>query len=291
MASRIARMLLALTIVLFVAGAWTRDEIDSADTIAMLIELSGRVETQVDGRPVSVSMLAEFVPGSRLRLHKDAKVLLLFYRSGEQYAVGGPSLIRFHRAGLEALSGSEPVRKPALQGKDGRTLTVRAAGVAQAGMVVRGSNRPISPLNPAGAITLEPRPTFRWREFEAGIEYHFILRDSNGRILLDRVTRGGSLELPAQVALGEGEHYRWSLSARAPDGAYYALNQKLSLADPGMRSDVENFRPGADAIAGDRIVFAVWLEQAGLKDEAARYWRELAVSGLRVPPDKIEPGW
>ena len=35
-------------------------------------------------------------------------------------------------------------------------------------------------------------------------------------------------------------------------------------------------RPAAGAPLSERVAFAVWLEQVGLKDEAARYWKALA---------------
>lgn len=290
--SRIVRLLVAtvIAIPLHTAMALARDEAEPQVAVALLIELSGKAETQAAGRPAPVSMLSEFGPGGRIRLHKDAKALVLFYRTGEQYVIQGPSLIRFDEAGLEALSGNEPVRKPALLGKDGRRMEVRTVGVVQAGIVVRGNNRPILALNPAGAVTLEGRPTFRWREVEPGIEYRFVLHDSGEKILVDRSLHGGSFELPLEVVLVEGQRYRWSLSAKAPDGTSHALNHRFSLADSKTRSDVENFRPDPDTGVSGRILFAIWLEQIGLGDEAGRQWRELVASGVNLPADKTGAG-
>lgn len=286
-------LLLAMSVIaipICTDGALARDEVDPPVKVAVVIELSGKAETQVEGRPTPVSILSEFGSRARARLHKDAIALVLFYRTGEQYAITGPSLIRFNETGLEALTGNEPIKKPTLLGKDGRTIAVRAVGVAQAGIVVRGSNRPLLVLNPVGNMTLEERPSFRWHEVEPGLEYRLILRDSTEKILVDRTVRGGSLELPSEIVLGEGQRYRWSLFSKAPDGASYAMTHRFSVADRKTRSDVENFRPNVDAGVGERIVFALWLEQIGLKDEAARCWGEIAASGVSLPPDKADIG-
>jgi hypothetical protein len=288
--SQIISLLAAVMVAaaLYCAGTAARAEADPVAAVALVIELSGKAETQAGGRPVAVSLLSEFGPGARVRLHKDAKLIVLFYRTAEQYAISGPSLLRFTDTGLEALSGNEPIRKPALIGKDGRALAVRAIGVVQAGAVVRGRNKPIPALAPAGGVTLEVRPTFRWSEVEPGLDYRFTLKDEGDAVLLARTLRGTVMQLPPDLALAEGQRYRWSVFAQAADGTAYGSNYRFTVADAATRADVENFRPDQGASLGERVAYSVWLEQSGLLDEARRYWQRLGAEGLNVPTEKLE---
>jgi hypothetical protein len=174
----------------------------------------------------------------------------------------------------------------ALAGKNGKPLLIRPAGVTQGAVVIRGLNKPIPAISLAGGTTLEARPTFRWREVEPGLDYQFTLKDQSDSVLLTRTAPGTALQLPPTLVLSEGQRYRWSLFARAPDGTAYGSSYRFTVADPATRAQVENFRPGQTANASERVAFAVWLEQAGLNDEAGRCWEQLVAEGIPPPPGK-----
>ena len=256
----------------------------SAAPVALVTALAGKAETQVEGKTVTVSLLSEFPPGARVRLHRDAKMVLLFYRTAGQAAITGPSLFRVGDTAAEPLSGNEPVNRPPLAGKNGKPLVIHPAGVTQGAIVIRGVNKPIPALSLAGGTTLSVRPTFRWREVEPGFDYQFTLKDNSDAVLFTRTLRGTVVQLPPDVVLEEGQRYRWSVFARGSDGTAYGSSYRFVVADVATRADFENFTPSPTADASERVAFAVWLEQAGLSDEAASYWQQLATEGIPPPP-------
>ncbi len=258
----------------------------SAAPIALVTDIAGKAETRVDERTVPVTLLSEFRTGARVRLHPQARMMLLFYGSGELYALAGPSLVRITQAGVEALSGNEPVRQPTLSGRDGKPLLLRPMGVTQAGVVVRSVAQPITALAMTDGTTLDARPVFLWREPEPGLEYRFVLRDGNDTSHLERRLRETTLAMPPEIALADGQRYRWSLSAKSAAGIEYALSHRFSVADAATRDAVANFRPAPDAPTAQRVAYALWLEQAGLGGEARRMWRELVAVGVPVPADR-----
>jgi hypothetical protein len=98
--------------------------------------------------------------------------------------------------------------------------------------------------------------------------------------------RGSVLQLPSELVLAEGQRYRWSIFAKAPDGINYSSSHRFTVADATGRAEVENFRPAQAASPSERVAFAIWLEQAGVDDEALRYWQQLGADGILPPPEK-----
>ncbi len=256
-------------------------------SVALVTEAAGKVETRVDEQTVPVGLLTELISGARVRLYKDARLVVLFFGTADQYALTGPSLVRITETGVEALSGNEPVKQQPLNGRNGKPLLLRPTGITQAGIVVRGIAKPIVPLSMDGAITLDARPVFRWREPEAGLEYRFLLRDGSDALIFERRLRDPTLALPNELNLQDGQRYRWSVTATSPAGGEYALSHRFMVADAQTREQVANFQPLPDAGTAQRIAYAIWLEQTGLSDEAKRQWRQLADERTPVPPGKL----
>jgi sulfur carrier protein ThiS len=50
---------------------------------------------------------------------------------------------------------------------------------------------------------------------------------------------------------------------------------------------VENFRPAEDATIAERVAYAAWLDEAGLRDEATAQWSAIAADGGPVPRFRI----
>jgi hypothetical protein len=254
--------------------------------VALATEVTGKAETQVHGKPAAVVLLSEFAPGARVRLHRNATMVVLYLRSAEQFSLAGPALVRFGQSAPEALSGNEPTRLRAVAGRDGKPVTIRPGGVTQAAIVVRGLSKPIPAAGLAGGVTLELRPTFRWQDVAPGLEYQFTLRDAQDSVLFSRKVNATALELPGEHSLAEGKRYRWSVAAKAADGTVYASSYRFTVADARLRAEADNFQPPSGAPPRERLVYALWLEQAGLGDEAARHWQQLTEAGVARPGAK-----
>lgn len=76
--------------------------------------------------------------------------------------------------------------------------------------------------------------------------------------------------------LAEGKPYVWVVSARNARGVTTESAAEFTILPSADRSALEAARPAASADFTERLVFALALEQRGLKEEAGRYWRELA---------------
>lgn len=275
----------SLCLLLLAMVTWGQPVRAHAAPLAVVTEIAGKAETRSGEQTVALALLSELASGARVKLYPNARMMLMFYGTGELYALMGPSLVRITAAGVEALSGNEPT-KQTLSGRNGKPLVLRPSGVTQAGIVVRSVAKPITPLSVAGGVTLDAHPVFRWREPEPGLEYRFVLRDGGEAIVLQRNLRDAVLATPPDLTLEAGQRYRWSVTTRSPSGTDYALGQSFFVADAQTRADVANFQPAAEAGTAQRVAYAIWLEQAGLEDEARACWLKLAAEGVALPPHK-----
>jgi hypothetical protein len=256
--------------------------------VCIVTDVSGKAQTQNEKGIVDVGVLTQFRLGTRTRLQPGARMVVLYVKSGEQFALSGPGLIRFGPESPSALNGAEPVRLRPLTGKDGTPIRIRLADVTQAAVVARGGTaRPIEALGLSDAVTLESRPLFRWQAPEPGLEYRFVLEDGEGSTLFSRLTADQVLELPPEITLAAGKSYVWTVSSRAESGAVYLSQRRFSVADDAMRTAVENFRPAEDATIAERVAYAAWLDEAGLRDEATAQWSAIAADGGPVPRFRI----
>jgi hypothetical protein len=262
----------------------------TADPVAIVTDVRGTAETDSEKPDVSVAVLTEFLPGARAKLRAGAKLVVLYLESGDQYELGGPALVRFGSDAPESIDGAPPVKRRPMTGKDGAPIKIRPVGLTQAPIVLRSAQgKPIPALSLAGTVTLERPPVFRWKAVERGLEYQFVLKDSSGSTLFSRMVKGDFLELPEQVGLHEGESYTWSIGTRSGMGQNYLSEYSFRAADEATRVAVENYRPAADAVVAERVAFAVWLDQTGLRDAATAQWKSIADSGGHVPEGRLVP--
>jgi hypothetical protein len=195
--------------------------------------------------------------------------------------------VRFGAAAPQSVEGTKPVKLRALTGKDGKPLHIRPVGLTQAATVARsGPGKPVPAVTMASTITLERAPVFRWKEVERGSEYQFVLKDGQGNTIFARQVTGDSLQLPLEVSLREGETYRWSVGTRAGRGEKYRSAYTFRLADTQLRTAAENFRPGEDASMAECVAYAVWLDQAGLRDEGTVWWGKAKDLGSPEPASR-----
>jgi len=102
------------------------------------------------------------------------------------------------------------------------------------------------------------------------------LTDGKGNLIYEAPVEGVSLELPQQVHLSDLVSYTWAISAELPGGGEISNAGDFSVASSDLRLQVESLRPAHTAPLSERVVFAAWLEQMGLRDEARKYWRRAA---------------
>jgi hypothetical protein len=248
-----------------------------AETAAMATDVVGGVTVSGSAGKSKIAILGEIEAGTRLQLVDAARLVVIYLKSGDEYAMSGPGLIEFRANEPVAISGAAPAKRGNPLGKSGAAVRIKPIGVAQGAMVMR-SARPaarIKLLGPIGPRILERVPEFRWQAVEPGLRYQFELEDETGRVLFEVQVEGVAFKLPASIDLKEDAGYTWAVSVRLTDGRRYMNSGNFTIAPADVRARVEAMRPASAAPVSERVVFAAWLEQAELKDEARKIWRAL----------------
>ena len=243
------------------------------EPVAMVTDLAGKATIQ--GRAVTI--LSEIAIDTRLQVEAGGKLVVIYLKSGDEYTFSGPAQIQLRAAEPQVLSGAAPQKRPSSLGKGGKDVNIKPLGVAQAGFVMRSSRASgrIRMLTLTGTKTLESAPEFRWQQTSSITRYGFRLNDDMGKPLLEAEVEGTTYRLPASVQLNEGVAYTWELSAQFPDGRRYSSTGDFALATAELRARVEALRPASGAPVAERVLFAAWLEQEQLKDEAKKHWKGL----------------
>ena len=244
-----------------------------AAPVAVVTDLQGRSVLQGTGAARPLAMLTEIEGDAQVQLDDKARLVVLYFATGEEFALRGAALVQFKAAAPQALSGNPP-EKRAAGSKGGPGLRIKPGGVTQAAVRMRTAveGPKLKLLRLSDTVTLETRPKFRWTKLEPGLEYRFELTDDTGRILYEAKATGRSLKLPESVQLKPNALYTWELSTRLSNGTRYNSAGDFTLATPELHEQVERMRPAQQATVSELVAFALWLEQVDLKDEARKYW-------------------
>jgi len=226
----------------------------------------------------SLTILSVIQADARVRLASAARLTVLVLESGDEFIFIGPAVIRFSAAEPQVLEGSKPEKHSSPFARTGKGVVIDPSGLSQATFVMRGVRHsvPIRILSPQGIRVIDARPEFRWQAVEPGAKYLFKLTDDNGASIYEFEGEGTLLRLPLSVTLKEGMNYSWNVSTSGRDGTDYLGSGNLSLASSELKARVDKLRPSTGAPVSERVAFAVWLMQMGLKDEARSYWNALA---------------
>jgi hypothetical protein len=246
--------------------------------VAMVTDLQGKAVASIAGRSVDLTILADIDPGTKVELAAGATLVALYFDSGDEYVFKGPAAIEFRLAQPQVLTGATPERRSLESGTGGKPIRVKPGGMTQGAIVMRGI-RPdarIQLMSLNRTRTLDAEPVFVWKELQPGQKYGFELRDDTGRAVYETEVSATSLKLPASIRLAPGTPYTWELSARLPDGHKYSSAAEFAVATADVRAEAEALRPAAASPLSTRIAYAAWLDQAGLKDEAKKYWKAAA---------------
>jgi len=240
---------------------------------AMVTDLQGSVVRSGGQR---LAILAELGAAAQLELGADARVTLVHFASGRQFNLEGPGAFRVTGTGVESAGTGRVIAGAALAAAYAN-VQLRPSRVAQASFSMRGSGDELVVKldSPAGTWLLDERPAFRWQKIAGATTYRFRLTDNTGRVLHEATTGDDAAMLPAAVTLKAGETYAWQVNATLPDGRVAEGWAEFGIADAERSKRVVAAKPGSGATYGDRVLFALLLEDSGLRDAARDLWREL----------------
>lgn len=248
------------------------------NSVAMLTDLQGKVAVAGDPKSPSLSILSELKQGSRVLLGTGAHATIVYLDSGQEYELSGPAEVQFEADHPQAIKGAAPRKHGAALTRSHEAIRINPVQVTQAAIVMRSiePGRKLKLLSLSDTTTLELRPTFQWQPPQSGLHYQFALLDDTGKPLFDATVDDASLRLPDTMPLQPGVAYTWVVSTKDAAGKTWSNAGDFSLASADLRAQVERLRPAADAPLSERVVFAAWLEQMHLRDEARKFWKVIA---------------
>lgn len=245
----------------------------ASDPPGLVIDVQG--EATLAGKRVAI--LTGLPPGAEVALSPAARVVVVHTQNGRQFELIGPGAFRWTSGRVEI------VRPGALRVRDSADaafgdLRLRTGRIAQASISMRGApgESGLKLASPVSTWLLEPPKAFRWQPAPGAGGYRFQLTDSNGKLLYEVRTAATAVELPASIALEAGRTYGWQVQAELAGGRAVDGWTEFGVAAPDLRTRVDRARPRADASFGDRLLYALLLDELGVREEAGRLWTQLA---------------
>lgn len=280
---RLLKILLgvALGVPMLAAGQAPQSD---APPVAIVSDAQGEAFVMANPGPVRLTLLRELQPGQVLRLDAGSKVIVVFLPGGQVYELSGAGRFRVRAKSIEPLDARNPPRKRELPSSL-QHLAVKPSDVSQGAVIMRGAavSERVVLIRPSNSITSQQGMVFEWRPVATTV-YRFLLVDEQGNKTIEADVGEPRYELPPGVMLAEGKPYVWVVSARNQRGVTTESAAEFTILPSVQRSALEAARPATNADFTERLVFALALEQRGLKDEAQRYWSELASDRPELRP-------
>jgi hypothetical protein len=254
--------------------AWTSPAFAQDAGVVLVVDHVGQVSLAGPGAPRSIATLAMLPAGARVQLERASTLTLLHVASGDEYTLSGPGNVQVDASGVTASDGATSQRRAASSSKP---MKLRGDALAMGGVVMRSGG--LRARYPAGVLMAAPT-RIAWETLSSNARFKVELRDSAGTVLFTQAAQGSSMAFPAGVPLKSDERYTWtvmlenaSMPAAAPASASSA---NFNLAPQDLRDEAQRLTPDTGAAFSDRLVYGLWLEQAGALGEARQVWQALA---------------
>jgi hypothetical protein len=243
-------------------------------TVAMVTDLSGAVKLTGAKGNLPAGIASELPADARIEVPAGGKLVVLVLATGDEFTLAGPVTAQVKADGISGTPTDKLTRRASSVGK----VRLKSDGLTQAAVTLRSARRPetLPLLALAGTVTLETRPTFRWKAVEGAGPYRFELQDASGTVLHEGRTDGTELKLPESVSLADGKAYTWEVSTRQANGARFSNFGDFTVASAALRAEAARLKPDAGAPISERVGYATWLASQDLNDEARALWRALS---------------
>lgn len=245
-----------------------------AEPVALLTDMQGGL---VRSGVQRLAILSELGLSAPLELAVGARATVVHFAAGRQFDLQGPGVFRITSGGVEAVGGGARLTAHAPLATAYDNVRLRPSKVIQASISMRGTAdaKALKLIAPAGTWILETRPDFRWQQLAGVTVYRFQLTDNAGGLLHQADVREERASLPASVELQAGQTYAWQVNASLPDGRQVEGWAEFGVADAGLRNRIVAAQPGEGASFAERVLFALLLEDSGLRDNAQGVWEAL----------------
>jgi hypothetical protein len=230
--------------------------------IGMVLEASDTVEIERGGSSSGARLADLLYAGDRL-ITNTGQIAFVFCPTESRLDLASGATLELNAGGFNSVSGPQPASTaiPCVLPQ----VSLGAESMERIG-ALRGRGYPPIELYFGGQVS-QNRPGFIWSEIEDAESYHLLLLTLNGDFVWEVDTPETSASYADDLPdLQDGERYRWEVTATSGNDivGQQAVNFTVTL-DPDLTEATG---------AGDDLIRAVALENAGFLSEAAAIYRQ-----------------
>jgi hypothetical protein len=241
--------------------------------IGMVLDLQGSGQIKDGGSTSKLQLLSYLKPQMQVSLDAGSKASLSLYATRTVYQVTGPAVVEIAKDKVNVIQGKPPVAK-SLQEK--LVVAAENVNVTPGAYRMRGLPKQITIATPENiSVLLDKRPIFTWNSLEPA-SYNVVVQDENDKEIASATVGGNSWKLPANVALADGNTYRWTVSfVSARDGKKHSDTGEFSIATKADADAIAELKPAAGAPIEEWILYATMLQNRGMPSEAHAVWQSI----------------
>lgn len=249
----------------------------AAQPVAMVTDLSGAGELTAGGETAACEILSHLSVGDQVRLADGASLTFVYFESSQEYVFEGPAELSIGAGAPKVASGDAPRARQQQLAQQTSLSPEAVQGYRQTSLVLRGESRnKLRLLTPRDTSIGETHPVFRWEPIAENAHYRFVLTNDVGRTLVEALIASPEIRLGAEIPMERGAFYTWQVEATLASGATYTSSADFIVLTEDERARVESLRPGDSSSFTERLIYAQFLEQMDMVEEARSYWKTLA---------------
>ena len=184
-----------------------------AANVGMVLDVSGSVSANWQGRKVGLDIATALDPGVRIEVEKGASFSFIFYPTRQQLTTQGPATFVIQEQTVNQTRGTAMASRSLPENRAVAAMGFQSQVVPAALVMKTGMDNPARPnlLEPRNRETvLADRPVFEWSAANGATAFDFSLT-YNGTVVHQQRVNGTRLELPQGVSLLSGAEYRWQV--------------------------------------------------------------------------------
>lgn len=245
-----------------------------------IIDVVGEVSRTHEAEKITAGLFDNLFVGDLLRLSNGASIVITHHATKSEYSLAAPAELEIVAGGIKMRSGTAPKAKSLTE------LAVASLGAgsprATVGAIQMRSFVPPPTTPNNGETVLTRSPELAWPASAGVGTYLLVLRDENGKVLLETRTEQSRWPLANENLLDWGGSYGWSVSAADGDVPLNIVRQ-FKVIERAQLDELERLKPAE----GDE--FARWatygrvLETLGAHSEAKAVWLRLAAQRPDLP--------
>jgi hypothetical protein len=250
-----------------VALSWFGGSVQAA-TVAMVLDVQGKVVATVAGGPVALGIAKSLPADTRVSLPAGAKLSLTHYATQEHLTLAGPAQALLTGKGLQMIEGAAPQSRK-LAGDSSRVVEEFQGRVVPAAMMMRSVGpKPTLDVPRNGEVLLDDTLEIGVSLPSGGAEIKAELFQGE-RLLGSRKLDGSALRLRdiAGMALTAGHQYQLMIGV---------ANARFTIADAVTRQSLEALRPTDETAIDQWVIYAMALEQQRAVSAARAVWQRVA---------------